>query len=85
MLTNWLPGTWLTVGIMHFMDPYNFDLDRVQNCALHFGVIDKDSKPRLIPFCSMNSIHRLSMNGKGEMKEDMTFPAKSKEQVTQPP
>jgi uncharacterized radical SAM superfamily Fe-S cluster-containing enzyme len=83
MLTNWLPGTWLTIGIMHFMDPYNFDLDRVQNCALHFGVIDKDSKPRLIPFCSMNSIHRLSMNGKGNLKEeDLIVLAKSEEQVT---
>jgi hypothetical protein len=85
MLTNWLPGTWLTIGIMHFMDPYNFDLDRVQNCALHFGVIDKDSKPRLIPFCSMNSIHRLSlsMNGNGKLKEeDLIVLAKSEQQVT---
>jgi len=83
MLTNWLPGTWLTIGIMHFMDPYNFDLDRVQNCALHFGVIDNDSKPRLIPFCSMNSIHRLSMNGNRKLKEkDLIVLAKSEEQVT---
>jgi uncharacterized radical SAM superfamily Fe-S cluster-containing enzyme len=64
------------------MDPYNFDLDRVQNCALHFGVIDNDSKPRLIPFCSMNSIHRLSMNGKGKLTEvDLISSAKSPEQV----
>jgi uncharacterized radical SAM superfamily Fe-S cluster-containing enzyme len=82
MLTDWLPGTWLTIGIMHFMDPYNFDLDRVQNCALHFGVIDNDSKPRLIPFCSMNSIHRLSMNGKGKLTEvDLIAPAESLQQV----
>ncbi len=83
LLTNWLPGTWLTIGIMHFMDPYNFDLDRVQNCALHFGVIDKDSEPRLIPFCSMNSIHRSSLNGKGEQTEaESVVLAKSQEQVT---
>jgi 7,8-dihydro-6-hydroxymethylpterin dimethyltransferase len=61
ILTEWLPGQWLTIGIMHFMDPYNFDLDRVQNCALHFGVIGEDSKPRVIPFCSMNSIHRANL------------------------
>ena len=67
MLTSWLPGSWLTIGVMHFMDPYNFDLDRVQNCCLHFGVIDRESKPRLIPFCTMNSIHRSSLNGKGEL------------------
>jgi hypothetical protein len=69
MLTSWLPGTWLTIGVMHFMDPYNFDLDRVQNCCLHFGVIDRESKPRLIPFCTMNSIHRLSLNGKAKLTE----------------
>jgi uncharacterized radical SAM superfamily Fe-S cluster-containing enzyme len=54
---------------MHFMDPYNFDLDRVENCALHFGIIDNESKPRLIPFCSWNNIHRMSMNGCEEQEE----------------
>ena len=63
-LTQRITETWLTIGIMHFMDPYNFDLERVENCALHFGVIDSESKPRLIPFCAMNSIHRSSGNGK---------------------
>ena len=70
VLTEWLPGQWLTIGIMHFMDPYNFDLDRVRNCALHFGVIGQDSKPRLIPFCSMNSIHRANLySSTGEVEE----------------
>jgi len=78
MLTNWLPGSWLTIGIMHFMDPYNFDLERVENCALHFGVIGEDSKPRLIPFCSMNSIHRLSGNGKVKAaQEELTAAART--------
>ncbi len=76
VLTEWLPGRWLTIGIMHFMDPYNFDLDRVENCALHFGVIDKESKPRLIPFCSMNSIHRASLyNGNEEVQESSSVNA----------
>jgi uncharacterized radical SAM superfamily Fe-S cluster-containing enzyme len=39
---------------MHFMDPYNFDLDRVQSCCIHYAVPDG----RIIPFCTMNSIHR---------------------------
>jgi uncharacterized radical SAM superfamily Fe-S cluster-containing enzyme len=84
VLTEWLPGRWLTIGIMHFMDPYNFDLERVENCALHFGVIDKDSKPRLIPFCSMNSIHRASLyDGKGEAQEAVPLKtAEFREQVT---
>jgi uncharacterized radical SAM superfamily Fe-S cluster-containing enzyme len=74
LLTKWLPQHFLTIGIMHFMDPYNFDLDRVENCGLHFGVIGNDSKPRLIPFCSMNSLHRvaLSSEGKGQLEEAKT-------------
>lgn len=84
VLTEWLPGQWLTIGIMHFMDPYNFDLDRVRNCALHFGVIDKEGEPRLIPFCSMNCIHRSALSdGKGELSEArLDVVARAPEQVT---
>ncbi|MEM5793751.1 MAG: radical SAM protein [Candidatus Aenigmatarchaeota archaeon] len=48
----------LMIGGMHFMDPYNFDLERVQSCCIHYGVPDKKEKARLVPFCTMNSIHR---------------------------
>lgn len=86
LLTRWLPRHWLTVAVMHFMDPYNFDLDRVQSCALHFGVLDKESKARLIPFCAMNSIHRDRLSKeKGEPTEadaDSDFVATSYEKVT---
>ncbi|MCW4016062.1 MAG: radical SAM protein [Candidatus Bathyarchaeota archaeon] len=44
----------LLVSSMHFMDPYNFDLQRVQRCCIHYAVPDG----RIIPFCAMNSIHR---------------------------
>ena len=44
----------MLVSAMHFMDPYNFDLDRVQRCCIHYAVPDG----RIIPFCTMNSIHR---------------------------
>jgi hypothetical protein len=44
----------LLISSMHFMDPYNFDLERVQKCCIHYAVPDG----RIIPFCSMNSIHR---------------------------
>ena len=82
LLTEWLPSRFLTIGIMHFMDPYNFDLDRVRNCALHFGVIDNEGKPRLMPFCSMNSIHRAALaEGNGhKKKKDLDASATSKEQ-----
>jgi uncharacterized radical SAM superfamily Fe-S cluster-containing enzyme len=42
------------VGCMHFMDPYNFDIDRLQQCVIHYGLPDGTIRP----FCSMNSIHR---------------------------
>jgi hypothetical protein len=44
----------LMIGCMHFMDPYNFCQDRVERCTIHYAVPDG----RIVPFCSMNSIHR---------------------------
>jgi uncharacterized radical SAM superfamily Fe-S cluster-containing enzyme len=45
---------------MHFQDVYNFDVDRVQRCLVHYGVIDPDDPTKVlqIPFCAMNSIRR---------------------------
>ena len=42
------------IGIMHFQDVWNFDLDRVQKCAIHY--VTPDGKIRC--FCTYNSIHR---------------------------
>lgn len=44
----------ILIGCMHFMDPYNFDLQRVQRCTIHYALPDG----KVIPFCTMNSIHR---------------------------
>ncbi len=44
----------LMISSMHFMDPYNFDLERVQRCCIHYVV----PEGKIIPFCTMNSIHR---------------------------
>jgi len=44
----------LLVSCMHFMDPFNFDQDRVRRCVIHYAVPDG----RIIPFCSMNAIYR---------------------------
>ena len=44
----------LFIGIMHFQDLYNMDLERLERCAIHYALPDG----RLIPFCSYNSIHR---------------------------
>jgi uncharacterized radical SAM superfamily Fe-S cluster-containing enzyme len=50
----------LMISSMHFMDPYNFDLERVQRCCIHYAVPDG----RIIPFCTMNSIHRANVEKK---------------------
>jgi uncharacterized radical SAM superfamily Fe-S cluster-containing enzyme len=50
----------LLLSSMHFMDPYNFDLERVQRCVIHYAVPDG----RIIPFCAMNSIHRAGIEKK---------------------
>ncbi|MDR2623154.1 MAG: radical SAM protein [Methanobrevibacter sp.] len=44
----------LLIACMHFMDPFNFDEDRVKKCVIHYAVPDG----RIIPFCTMNSLYR---------------------------
>ncbi len=57
---NFLHTKNLLISSMHFQDVYNFDLDRVCKCLVHYGVIDPDdpSKVAEIPFCAMNTLHR---------------------------
>ena len=50
----------ILLSAMHFMDTYNFDLERVQRCLIHYAVPDG----RIIPFCTMNSIHRAEVEKK---------------------
>ena len=43
-------------GMMHFQDDYNYDVNRVQRCSIHYSAGSK-----VIPFCTYNvfpSIHR---------------------------
>lgn len=40
----------LFIGMMHFMDQYNYDTERVQRCDIHYAMPDN----RIIPFCSFN-------------------------------
>ncbi len=57
---NFLQTKNLMISAMHFMDSYNFDLERVSRCLVHYGVIDPDDHTKVleIPFCSYNTIHR---------------------------
>jgi len=48
------------IGCMHFMDPYNFDMDRVQRCCIHYATPDG----REIPFCTYNIFHRENVEKK---------------------
>lgn len=42
------------LGCMAFMDRYNFDMDRVRRCVIHYVTPDL----RIIPFCAYNNIYR---------------------------
>ena len=53
----------IMIGCMHFMDPYNFDLERLQRCVVHYGLPDGTIRP----FCSMNSLHRAKVEKKFSM------------------
>ncbi|MCK4614440.1 MAG: radical SAM protein [Thermoplasmata archaeon] len=41
----------LFIGAMHFMDRYNYDIERVKRCVVHYCTPDG----RLIPFCAYNT------------------------------
>lgn len=51
------------LGIMHFQDVWNIDVDRVQRCAIHYAT--PDGKVRC--FCTYNSIHRPNIEKKFSM------------------
>jgi uncharacterized radical SAM superfamily Fe-S cluster-containing enzyme len=42
----------LFIGMMHFQDLYNWDIERVKRCAVHYATPDG----KIIPFCTFNVI-----------------------------
>jgi uncharacterized radical SAM superfamily Fe-S cluster-containing enzyme len=42
----------LFVGMMHFQDLYNYDIERVKRCTIHYAMSDG----RIVPFCAFNVI-----------------------------
>jgi uncharacterized radical SAM superfamily Fe-S cluster-containing enzyme len=40
----------MLIGMMHFQDPYNYDVERVERCCIHYTMPDG----RIIPFCTFN-------------------------------
>src|SRR5437773_1135437 len=47
------PISWSTmyVGGMHFQDNYNYDIERVKRCVIHYATPDG----KVIPFCAYNT------------------------------
>lgn len=45
----------LFIGMMHFQDPYNWDIDRIHKCDIHYATPDG----RVLPFCTFNVIPEL--------------------------
>ena len=43
----------LFLGMMHFMDQYNYDVQRVMRCNIHYSAPDG----RIIPFCTYNVLN----------------------------
>ena len=41
----------LYIGAMHFQDLYNYDIQRVMRCGIHYVTPDG----RIIPFCAYNT------------------------------
>lgn len=52
----------ILLAAMHFQDKYNFELDRVQHCVIHYAAPDG----RFYPFCTWNSgpCHRYAVEEK---------------------
>jgi len=52
-------GVWhykfLFIGMMHFMDLYNYDVERVMRCNIHYLMPDG----RIIPFCTFNVLNEV--------------------------
>jgi len=40
----------MMISGMHFQDSYNYDVERVRRCAVHYATPDM----RVIPFCAFN-------------------------------
>jgi len=57
----------LFIGSMHFMDPYNFDCERMERCCIHYITADN----KIIPFCSYNTLYREKYTRQFSRKNNM--------------
>jgi len=54
------------VAAMHFMDAYNFSVERVKRCVIHYP----DPKGHLYPFCAYNTIHRRKVESRFKLSPE---------------
>lgn len=52
------------LGCMAFMDQYNFDVNRVRRCVIHYVTPGL----KVIPFCAYNNIHRINTEEEYSLK-----------------
>jgi uncharacterized radical SAM superfamily Fe-S cluster-containing enzyme len=50
-----------SIFVHHYMDPYDFDLERLRKCCHHYPQLDG----RLMPMCGFNLFHRGAAKGRG--------------------
>ncbi|WXG41968.1 MAG: tetraether lipid synthase Tes [Candidatus Freyarchaeum deiterrae] len=68
----------IMLGLMHFMDPYNLDLERIQYCDINYPTPDG----RIIPFCTYNNIYRQQIEDKfGKTQEEWCAEKRAAPQV----
>jgi hypothetical protein len=58
----------LLVAGMHFMDAYNYELERVRRCVIHYAT----PAGRIIPFCAYNGgfLHRTTIEEEHSVSKD---------------
>jgi len=59
----------LFIGMMHFQDPYNYDVERVERCCIHYVVPDG----RIIPFCTFNVLPEIYRD---KIQKEYAMPAR---------
>jgi hypothetical protein len=63
----------LFVGMMHFMDLYNYDVERVQKCVIHYLMPNN----KIVPFCTFNVLPEFYRD---KVQEEFSIPAKKWEE-----
>ena len=65
----------LLIGMMHFQDPYNWDIDRIHKCDIHYATPDG----RVLPFCVFNVIPELYRDN---IQRKYSIPVEEYERIT---